>query len=93
MGRTRQSVPLLIVTGKSDIGVIFEGKNLSKEETAGFVISGSPKTLSGLNTVGFWVGEMQGSSVCVVSVFEETGSTFLTLSGGQSLCICVKVTE
>lgn len=54
---------------KSDSGVIFEGKTFSKEETEGFVISGFPKTLSGLNTVGFWVGEMQGSSgLCSLSI-------------------------
>lgn len=44
---------LLPVTGQSDIEVIFEDNNFFKEETAGFVISGYPKTLYGLNTMGF----------------------------------------
>lgn len=56
-GRRRQSVYLLQVLGQSEHGY-FVLKNFSKEDTAGLVISGSPKTLSGLNTMGSWVGEM-----------------------------------
>lgn len=52
MGR-RQSVHLPPAPGPSEHGVIFEDMNFSKEDAAGFVISGS-----GLNTMGFWIGEM-----------------------------------
>lgn len=45
------------LTGQSDIGVIFESNNLSKEDTVEFLISGSPKTLSRLCTMGLYVGE------------------------------------
>lgn len=58
MGRRRRSGHLLAVTGQSDIEVIFEDKNFFKEETARFVISGYPKTLSGLKTMGFRVSQM-----------------------------------
>lgn len=52
---------LLPVPAQSEQGVVFEGVNSPTADAAGFVILGSP-TSSGLNTTGFWVGEMQGSS-------------------------------
>lgn len=70
------------MTGQSDIEVIFEDKNFFKEETAGFVISGYPKTLSGLNTMDSELAKCRAAMVLVVSVFKEKDSTFLTLSGG-----------
>ena len=49
-----------------------EDTNFSKEDTAELVISGSPKILSGLNTVGSWVGgKCRAEVVSVGSEFEE----------------------
>ena len=49
-----------------------EDTNFSKGDTAELVISGSPKILSGLNTVGSWVGgKCRAEVVFVGSEFEE----------------------
>ena len=53
-----------------------EDTNFSKEDTAEFVIPGSPKILSGLNTVGLnttpWVGgKCRAVVVSIGSEFEE----------------------
>lgn len=76
-GKRRRSVHLLPVIGQSEHGVIFEDMNSSKD-TVGFVISACPKTLPGLNIMGFCIGKCKAAMVSVVSVFEENFSIFLT---------------